>query len=309
MSIHHGLRIKVLMGGVSREREISLKTGRAVTKALGAAGYDASAFVVDNEALAGITHGNTDLAFIALHGRFGEDGGVQTVLEKRNIPYTGSGPKASSIAMNKVKSKDIFISANVPTASFFVIPRKTEHAPGRVKTAIGLPCVIKPAREGSSIGVEVVKDEAALEGAIVTALEMNTEAIAEKYVPGREMTCGILGDEALPLVELKPAREFFDYTAKYSAKGGTEITLDTGLDPKLTEKIQDYALKAHRALGLEGISRLDLILGKDNVPCFLEANTIPGMTEMSLFPAAAAAAGYDFGAMCGKIVDLALVKK
>jgi D-alanine-D-alanine ligase len=299
-------RIKVLMGGVSREREISLKSGRAVLDALRSRGFRAEEYVVDDELMDGVDSDNTDVAFIALHGRFGEDGGAQAVLEERGVRYTGSGPEASRLAMDKAATKSIFTMHGVPTPSYLVFKGAATGSSSLVRDSFGFPCVVKPAREGSSIGVVVVRDADAFEPAVSAAFNLDDTVIVEEYVAGREMTCGILGDEALPLVELLPAREFYDYTAKYAPDGGTEYTLDVGLDDALYKRIQDYALAAHRALGCRGMSRVDLILSGSGEPYFLEVNTIPGMTLRSLLPKAAAAAGYDFPILCARIIELAM---
>jgi D-alanine-D-alanine ligase len=307
--ISKNLKIMVLMGGVSREREVSLKSGNAVLNALRSLGYRAAGYGVDDEQLDGITRANTDVAFVALHGRFGEDGSVQRILEERGIPYTGSGPEASRRALDKVETKHVFISAGVPTANFVVVNGVSNGNSLRaVENAFGFPCVVKPANEGSSIGVAIVKTAENFPSAIAAARNFDPKILVEKFISGREFTCGILGSDPLPLVELKPAREFYDYAAKYANGSGTEYSLETGLSAEITARIQKHALDAHKALECRGISRIDVILSGDSEPYFLEVNTIPGMTERSLLPKAAAAAGYDFGALCEKIIALALEK-
>ena len=303
------MKIMVLMGGVSREREVSLKSGNAVLNALRTLGYRAAGYCVDDERLDGITPTNTDAAFIALHGRFGEDGAVQQILEDRKIPYTGSGPEASRRALDKIETKHAFIKAGVPTANFVAVNGASNGALlKQVESAFGFPCVVKPANEGSSIGVEIVRKAEKFSSAIAAARRLDPKVLVEKFIKGREFTCGILGNSALPLVELKPAREFYDYAAKYANGSGTEYSLETGLTEEITLKIQKHALDAHNALGCRGVSRIDVILSEEGEPYFLEVNTIPGMTDHSLLPKAAGAAGYDFGALCEKIVSLAVEK-
>lgn len=291
------------MGGVSRERGISLKSGEAVIKALRSAGFSPEEYIVDDQELRGIDPDNTDAAFIALHGRFGEDGGVQCVLEDRGVPYTGSPPGASALAMDKAASKEVFKKNGVPTPMFYVMTGVHDSVALR---PVGFPCVVKPAREGSSIGVTIVRDPALFQEACEKALALDDLIVVEKFVPGREMTCAVLADRPLPIVEMKPAKEFYDYEAKYSEGSGTVYTLEHGLDGATVNLIQKQALAAHRALGCRGMSRVDLILDDKGEPHFLEVNTIPGMTDRSLLPMAAKAAGLDFSALCVKIVELAL---
>ncbi len=299
------LRVAVLLGGFSSEREVSLRSGKAVADALTAAGFPTTRVDVMSERLEGVDADAVDVAFLALHGRFGEDGGVQAALEARGLVYTGSGVEASRVAMDKVASKERFRAAGVPTADWTVV-----SAPGPVTTRnlalpMALPVVVKPRAEGSSVGVSIVRTEGEYADAVAKAVGLGGEALVERFVPGREMTVGILGERRLPVIELRPVREFFDYEAKYQ-DARTEYIVDPPLALEERRAIQEAAWAAHEALGCRGMSRVDVILGKEG-PVVLEVNTIPGLTERSLLPKSARAAGMEFTALCAEILRLAIV--
>jgi D-alanine-D-alanine ligase len=293
-------KIAVLMGGPGSERAVSIATGKGVAKALRSLGAEVSEIDVkgaDFELPAG-----TELAFIALHGTFGEDGQVQRILEGRKIPYTGEGASESELAFNKIRSKEAFQRAGVATPYWQII------AAGQRPT-IPIPFVIKAPRQGSTVGVHIIRNDRDVESAIVDASEYDDELLVEKFVPGRELTIGILGDLALPILEIIPKGGFYDFTNKYpflnpSAGGGAEHVCPAQIPEEQTRAVQDLALRAHRALGLEVYSRVDIMLPDEGEPSVLEVNTIPGMTEASLLPEAAAAAGVNYVELCRRIIEL-----
>lgn len=302
-------RIGVLMGGPSSEREISLKSGHAVLQALKESGLDAVAvdITTDNieENIALIKSQHIDCTFIALHGRFGEDGQVQKILEILKIPYTGSGVQASRLAMDKVASLEIFEKNRLKIPDHEVVEKNTNWT---LHKELGLPLVIKPATHGSSIGLSIVNKDEDLEKAVNFAFSFDKRVIIEEYIKGRELTVGILDDKALPVIEIIPKKNFFDYEAKYKA-GMADYIVPAELPKGIAKKVQKSALSAHKLLGCFGCSRADIILSEGNIAYILEINTIPGFTSMSLLPKAAKAAGIDFGALCIKLIKLAYEKK
>ena len=293
-------RIAVLMGGPGSERDVSLATGRGVAKALRSLGADVTEVDVRDENFS--LPKDVDLAFISLHGTFGEDGRVQRILEARGIPYTGEGVAGSETAIDKIRSKEKFREHGVATPEWEVIP-------ARARPTISPPIVVKPPREGSTVGIVIVKDEGALEPALRDAAKFDRELLIEKFVPGRELTIGILGDQALPILEIIPKGGFYDFKNKYpflnpQAGGGAEHVCPAAIDSELARQIQELALRGFRALGLEVYARIDVMLSTDDKPFVLEANTIPGMTEASLLPEAAAAAGISYPDLCLRIIEL-----
>jgi len=314
--------IAVLMGGISSEREVSLLSGQAVAKALKDAGNTVYCLDVRDEALEDLDHMEIDVAFIALHGYFGEDGKVQQVLENKGIPYTGSGVYASRQAMNKLDTKKSLLEAGILTPDFVQINEyKTFEALQQEVNQFGLPAVIKPAKSGSSIGVSILGNEDKLQLWREQTVKCNDVFFLEKYIEGREFTVGMLDEKALPIIEIIPFKEFFDYEAKYkSTKTRYAIVekrqkmFDAGdsckniniLPSWLYDKMQDLALKVHRLLRCKGFSRVDMLLDVQEKIYVLEINTIPGFTEKSLLPIAAKAANISFTSLCEKIVDLAL---
>ena len=318
-------RVGVLMGGPSSEREISLKSGKAVLLALAESGLDAVGIDIttDNaqENIRLLKNYNLDCVFIALHGRFGEDGTVQQLLEELNLPYTGSGVEASCLAMDKIGSLDIFRQQGlcVPKSQFLEIStygfgyRKPNHGSptyrgkGDFKNGLGFPLVVKPANHGSSIGLSIVENDAGIIPAIDLAFQFDRRIVIEEYIKGRELTVGILDELPLPVIEIIPKHKFFDFEAKYQA-GLTEYIVPAALEKCISGIVQEAALLAHKALGCFGCSRVDIILGQDNLPYLLEVNTIPGMTATSLLPKAAKTIGIGFNQLCLKLLELAYEK-
>ncbi len=300
------LKVAVLMGGVSAEREVSLRSGEAVCGALTKAGHDVHPVDVTDVYLEEVRNLSPDVAFIALHGRFGEDGGAQAKLESWGIPYTGSDAQTSRVGMDKMASKCFFITHDVPTPSFRLMG--VDHSWTRLREAVNdlsFPLVIKPVDQGSSVGVSVARDHDDVLTGLKEAFRYGDRVILERYVRGRELTVSILEQKALPIVEVSPHRTFFDYKAKYQDEKTRYIT-----QPDLNEhkriEVQQHALAAHIALGCTGFSRVDMILEEDGCCHVLEVNTIPGLTERSLFPMAAKSAGIDFPRLCDRLIRLGL---
>lgn len=302
------MRIAVLLGGFSSEREVSLRSGAAVARALRERGHDVHEIDVRDEAVGDLDRVRPDVAFIVLHGRFGEDGGAQALLEAKGIPYTGSGVAASRLAMDKAASKARFKEAGVPAAPDLLVREAEGGSAAKARVlAFGLPVVVKPVAEGSSVGITIHRTAEALEAGLAEAFRHGGAALVERFVAGREMTVGILEDRALPVVELKPARDFYDYEAKYR-DDRTVYVVDPPMAAADREAVQAAGLAAHRALGCEGFSRVDVILGGAGAPCVLEVNTIPGMTDRSLLPKAARAAGIAFPDLCERIAQQGLAR-
>lgn len=286
----NGKRIAVLMGGDSSEREISLKSGNAVLNALKARGYEASSLDPRDEII-DLFSGGYNKAFIALHGRGGEDGTIQGLLEVLNIPYTGSGVLASAVTMDKSFSKQVMAAAGIPTPDYAVFTKESRlaDAPNRVPA---LPLIVKPASEGSTIGVSRVEKREDLILSIEEALSYGRSAIVEKFIEGREVTVGVLNGEALPVVEIVPKKGFYDYEAKYT-KGMTEYRVPADLDETAERELKRLAVEVYRLFECRGAARVDIMIGEKGLNV-LEINTIPGMTETSLLPIAASSAGIGF---------------
>jgi D-alanine-D-alanine ligase len=298
-------KIAVLMGGPGSEREVSLATGRGVAKALRSLGAEVVEIDVRNEDFQ--LPNDVDLAFITIHGTFGEDGQIQKILERRGIAYTGEGVTASEIAFDKIRTKEKFQEHGVATPPAEVI--NVGQRP-----TIPLPLVVKTPRQGSTVGVVIVKNENELESAIGEAAKYGRELLIEKFVAGRELTIGILGDEALPILEIIPKGGFYDFNNKYpflnpQAGGGAEHVCPAKIDPEKTKEIQELALHAFRAAGLQVYARVDAILSENGQPYILEINTIPGMTEASLLPEAAAATGIGYADLCAQIIALSRLRQ
>jgi D-alanine-D-alanine ligase len=297
-------KIGVLLGGDSSEREVSLKSGGAVFRALESKRYNVVALDAAEDLCRLLKKEDIDIAFIALHGGDGENGALQGMLEVMKIPYTGSGVLASALAMDKEASKKIFRYHGVPSPEFLII----NAAEPRVKGGgplFPLPWVVKPAAEGSSVGVEIVKDRAKYAAAVRRAVSYGGRAVVEKYIAGKEVQIGVLNDKVLGGVEVRPSKEFYNYEAKYTA-GLTEYILPPALPVRVYKKVKDAALSAHRALGCSGATRVDLIVDRKGNPFVLEVNTIPGMTETSLLPKIAKHAGYDFPGLLEEILGGAI---
>jgi len=306
--------IQVLMGGTSTEREISLKTGEAIAGGLGRAGHKVSTFDFDpsrgrgaEQLLASAAFREADLVFLALHGGEGEDGRIQALLDLAGKPYTGSGVRASAICMDKAITKIILEYNCVETPAWVRLGRKDAGAwrSNSELRQLGLPVVVKPLDQGSTIGISIVKMERDLEGAIALALEYSSDLIFERYIEGREMSVAIVGEEVFPIVEIKPRQGFYDYERKYT-KGMTDYECPARIESGLARKIEADALRGYLACGCEGFARVDLRLSPDGTAHFLEINTIPGMTETSLVPMAAKAKGLTFEALLDRIAFLGL---
>ncbi len=341
------MKVAVLMGGHSTEREVSLATGKGIAKALESIGHEVvrldiasdeqSSFpewkVLDKRTEAGRRsteangplfpvppegdngggspsgrgwEGRLDLVFIALHGGFGENGGIQALLEMMGMPYTGSGPLASAMAMDKDVSKRLFQQAGVLTAPWFSIGRDDDAAvvAERIVGAFGFPCVVKPNDQGSTVGLTIVDRPEEVRDAVALAFKYSEEALIERYIPGRELTVAILGDEALPVVEIHPEHEVYDYACKYR-KGLSAYTVPAEIPKAVEQEIQSEALKAFRALKCKGYGRVDFRFDPEAGLFCLEVNSLPGMTETSLVPKAARAAGLSFEQLVGRIMELA----
>lgn len=332
------MKIAVLMGGTSAEREVSLASGLAIVRALRERGHavstvDTARGFVPEDAEGGLlpegVHAapptdlegtlrpielaeveevrGADVAFLALHGGAGEDGTVQALLELAGIPYTGTGPLGSGIAMDKDVTKRLLRDSQVPTLPWRVA-RAPDFAydPDTIEDFVGYPLIVKPSRQGSSVGLAVVGAPEELRAAVEEAAKYDSEVMIERFARGRELTVGILGDQALPPVEIRPKKGIYDYHSKYTA-GMTEYLCPAPLEEEIVALVQAYALRAFRVLKLRGYARIDFILAKEQLFC-LEANTLPGMTATSLLPKGAAAAGITFPELCERIVQLAVAR-
>ena len=293
-------KVAVLFGGKSGEREVSLKSGSAVLAALQRQGVNAEAFDPATRPLHDLE--KFDRAMISLHGRFGEDGAMQGALELLGIPYTGSGVMASAIGMDKWRTKMIWSAAGISTPAFELVNADSDFA--AVEQRLGLPLFVKPANEGSSIGITKVKQVGDLKAAYELAAKSDPLVIAEQFVGGGEYTVGILGDQALPIVRIVPKNEFYDFEAKY-LRDDTEYLCPCGLSADKEAQIQREALQAFNTIGCRGWGRVDFLMDADGNHYFLEINTSPGMTDHSLVPMAAKAAGISFDALVVRILEMA----
>lgn len=304
-------RIGVLMGGPSCEREISLKSGKAVYEALRQLSLDVTAIDIKTddakENMRLIESQRIDCAFVALHGSFGEDGQIQELLEGLKIPYTGSGVTASKLAMDKIASRRIFESKGLNVPNYTTIDKISYNKNWKMDKKFGLPLVIKPATQGSSIGLSIIQKEESIQGALYLAFQFDDRVIIEDYISGREITVGILDGVALPVIEIIPKKFFFDYEAKYQP-GLTEYVVPAKLDERIREEAKATALSAHKLLGCIGCSRVDMILDKQNRIFVLELNSIPGLTGTSLLPKAAKQAGIEFPELVLRLVRSAYEK-
>ncbi len=283
-------KIGVLMGGLSPEREVSLTSGESVMQALQKQGLDAIAIDVDHRIAVTLEQSNIDVAFIALHGTYGEDGTIQGLLEYAKIPYTGSGVLGSAIAYDKVKSKEIFKINGIPSADYQVLNRNRKK---EIKRTLDLPVVVKPSNQGSSIGVTIVKQESQWAEAVESAFTYSEEVVVEQFIEGRLLAVGMNGEQPLPVVEIQPKSGFYDYEAKYT-QGKTDYICPAQLSSEETARCQEVAVNVFRVLKGRGIPRVDAILDARGIPQVLEMNTIPGLTPTSLLPMAAKQAGMDF---------------
>lgn len=310
-------KIAVLMGGRSLEREVSLKSGHRVSEALKDMGHPLAQFDVDENLVDNLKHEKPDLVYIALHGKYGEDGTVQELLEILGMPYTGTGVYSSIVGFDKVLSKEIFNLEEIPTPPYCALSAGIFKEMGAssaltdVVDKIGLPVVVKPAEQGSALGIKFAKTAEELPHALISALSYGEKVLLEKYIKGTEVAISLLGNDkpqVLPIVEIKPRKEFFDFEAMYTM-GMTEYFVPARLAEEITVKVQDIALKVFEVLKCRDLCRVDMIVGEDNIPYVLELNTSPGMTETSLLPMAALAAGIEFPELVEKIVSLAIERK
>jgi D-alanine-D-alanine ligase len=294
------MKVAVILGGKSAEREVSLKSGALVLAALRARGMDAHAFDPAEQGIEALIAGRYERAFIALHGRFGEDGTLQGALEWLGLRYTGSGVLGSALAMDKLRAKRLWMAEGLPTPPFEILDATSDLR--AVAKRLGLPLMVKPVNEGSSIGMSKVRAAGGLEEAYALAVNYDRAVIAEKFIEGSELTAGILGEQVLPLIKLETPRDFYDYQAKYLADD-TRYLIPCGLPAAREREIQHLCLQAFRALGCSGWGRVDLMLDRAGDPWLLEVNTVPGMTDHSLVPMAARAAGLTYEDLCMSILE------
>ena len=299
-------KLVVAMGGPGSESEVSMATGKAVAGALRDAGCQVEELVVTSKDV--VLPEVVDLVVNTIHGTFGEDGEFQQLLEKAGVAYTGAGSVSSKLAFDKVASKERFVECGVPTPQSEVL----DFTGGIVHPSFDLPYVVKPPCEGSSVGVHIVQEESEVLPSLEDVASLGDSALVEQFVEGKELTVGVLGDEVLPVVHIAPRSGFYDMANKYpwmTGDGGTDYYCPADLGEELTKKVQDAAIQAHRALGIEVYSRVDVLLDADGNPYVLEVNTIPGMTASSLLPKAAEQAGYSFPELCLKIAKLSAAVK
>jgi D-alanine-D-alanine ligase len=298
-------KIAVLMGGPGSERDVSLATARGVSKALRSRGAEVFEIDVRDENFE--LPKDVDVAFITIHGTFGEDGQIQRILEKRGVPYTGDGVCESEIAFDKIESKKKFQAAQVATPRWEVIS-------GSERPTLSLPFVIKPPRQGSTVGVYIIREINQLETSLAETRKFDRRLLVEEFISGRELTVGVLGNQVLPILEIIPKGGFYDFANKYpflnpQAGGGAEHVCPANIEKSLARKIQDLAFRAYRSIGLRVYSRVDVLLPEKAEPTVLEINTIPGMTEASLLPEAAAAAGIKYDELCLRIIELSRARQ
>jgi D-alanine-D-alanine ligase len=303
-----GKRIGVLMGGLSSERDVSLASGGAILQALLSRGYDAVGIDVGRDLAERLHAERIEIAFNGLHGKYGEDGAVQGLLEMLGIPCTGSGILASAMGMNKIVSKTIFRAYGLNVGAFEVVNRGDAGALDAACDAVGFPLVIKPSCEGSSVGVSIVRDSGAFGAAADLAFSYDREILVEQYIAGMEIQVGVLGERALGAIEIVPKDTFYSYKAKYEA-GGSDHFFPARVPKDLYQRTLDAGLLAHRALGCRGYSRVDFIMNGDGIPYILEVNTLPGMTATSLLPEIARGAGFSFPDLVEEILRLALEER
>jgi D-alanine-D-alanine ligase len=295
-------RVGVLSGGLSVEREVSLRSGAAISEALRSVGYRVVEVDVQRDVALRLLDMSIDVAFIALHGRYGEDGSIQGLLESMHIPYTGSGVLASAVGMDKVFSKQVFLARGIPTPPYCSFDTQVAALASLDALPFPLPVVVKPSREGSSVGVFICKTREACVDAIPKAAGFAGTILIEQFVAGREVQGAVLDDASLGAIEIVPSREFYDYEAKYSADSGTKYLFPAPLPAPHYARVNAVCLAAHKSLGCSGATRSDCIVTADGEVSLLELNTLPGMTAMSLLPKIAAGRGIDFPALCERLL-------
>lgn len=297
------LKIAVAMGGPGSEHDVSMASGKAVLKALTDAGCNVVELLVKDFSI--VAPDDVDVVFNTIHGTFGENGDLQRLLDEQGVAYTGGGAVSSELAFDKVLSKKKFIEAGVPTPASEIV----DCTDGFKMPEMALPYVVKPPREGSSVGVHLCRTIEEATAAMEDALKYSNDVLIEQLVEGKELTVGVLDGEVLPVVHIAPRSGFYDMSNKYpwmTGDGGTDYYCPADLSSEVTKKVQAAALAAHESLGVEVYSRVDVLLDADDNPYVLEANTIPGMTASSLLPKSAQAAGYEFADLCMKIIDISM---
>ncbi len=305
------ISVALLAGGASGERDISLASGAGAREALEEAGFHVTMLdpVVKNDLVRLITE-DFDVAFICLHGRYGEDGTIQGMLDLLGIPYIGSGVWSSAIAIDKARSKLFYQKNGINTPQSMLLKRGDAVDVNAIVNTVGVPCVVKPASAGSALGVHILTDRADIADAVESVFTIDCEAIIETYIKGTELTVSVIGNKepfSLPIIEIVPKNEFYDFESKY-APGGSQHICPARLSDEQTKKVQEIAVAAHKALGCCGVSRTDIIMDGNGVCWVLETNTLPGMTSTSLLPDAARVAGYSFSELCTMLIQLAFEK-
>ena len=306
------ISVALLAGGASGERDISLASGVGAREALEEAGFHVTMLdpVVKNDLVRLITE-DFDVAFICLHGRYGEDGTIQGMLDLLGIPYIGSGVWSSAIAIDKARSKLFYQKNGINTPQSMLLKRGDAVDVNAIVNTVGVPCVVKPASAGSALGVHILTDRADIADAVESVFTIDCEAIIETYIKGTELTVSVIGNKepfSLPIIEIVPKNEFYDFESKY-APGGSQHICPARLSDEQTKKVQEIAVAAHKALGCRGVSRTDIIMDGNGVCWVLETNTLPGMTSTSLLPDAARVAGYSFSELCTMLIQLAFEKE
>lgn len=296
-------KVAVLLGGNSPEREVSFNSGKAVAQALRDAGYDVSTFDPKKDPISKLIDHKPDVAFIALHGKGGEDGTIQGMLDYFNIPYTGSKVLESALCLDKILTKQIIKEHEITTPKFQIF-HKDDLIKEVLEFHLKFPAIVKPHNDGSTIGMSIIQSQNELKPALKIALEYSDNILVEEFISGKEVTVGMINGKALPLIEIAPVSGFYDYEAKYT-KGKTEYFVPARIEDNLAKDIQSISEKIYKVLNLRGAPRVDFIISEDKQPYFLEVNTIPGMTETSLLPKAAKANGLSFQDLCVKILEAA----
>lgn len=299
-------KVAVLFGGTSAEREVSLKSGNAVLKALVAKGVDAHAIDTKYYSITQLKNDGFTKAFIALHGRGGEDGVTQAILTYQNIPYTGSDVLSSALTMDKLKTKQIWQACNLPIANYIMVDKNHSYSVSEIVNQLGLPLFVKPSHEGSSVGMSRVNEAKELQQALEHAFQYDNSVMVESFLAGAEYTVAIVGDEVLPSIRIKPSTSFYDYNAKYLSDE-TQYFCPSGLDEEQEAALRSLALKAYQAVGCRGWGRVDVMFDDIGNPYLLEVNTAPGMTNHSLVPMAAKQYGWSFDDLVYRILSLANV--
>ncbi|MDB2120399.1 MAG: D-alanine--D-alanine ligase [Clostridium sp.] len=300
------MKVGVIMGGISSEREISLKSGNSVVENIDKNKYEVIPIVIDKkEDIINKVKG-IDFALLALHGQFGEDGTVQAVLQTLGIPYSGCGPLSSAACMDKDMTKSLLQAAGIRTAPWINLRSEDEINYDDIKE-LGYPVVVKPTHGGSSVATFIIKEEKEIKNAVKEVFKWDNEVMIEKFIKGDEITCPVMGREMFPVVAIKPHAEFFDYTAKYADGGSDEFVIE--LEESLHKEVEKMALDTYRALKCSVYARIDMIITEGGIPYILEVNTLPGMTKASLFPKSAAGKGIDFSGLIDLIIENSLKEK